>query len=108
MKYCFIRKVPFKTPGIKSRIVWAHVLAERQDMVLLVVPKPDADQPHKVFFATENVIERIFEPVSEFEFHISTEEINSAADRLRVLGKKFEITDFSLEMRRRRRHDDEF
>ena len=64
-------------------------------------------QPHKFFFATENITERIFEPVGELEFHISTEEFNAAADRLRVLGKQFEETDYSLEMRRRRRHDDD-
>ena len=107
MKYCFIRKVPVRTPGKKPRIMWGQVLAEHQGVVLVVVPKPDADQPHKIFFASENVTERLFEPVSDFEFHVSTEEFISAADRLRVLGKQFDYTDFCLDMRLRKRRDDD-
>ena len=85
--------------------MWGHVLAENQGVALVVVPKPDADQPHKFFFATENVTERVFEPVGDFEFHISTDDFIAAADRFRCLGKQFDEIDCDMAMRRRRRHD---
>lgn len=108
MKYTIIRKVPFKLPGFKDKIVWANVLAENQGFVLVVIPKPSKDQPHRIFFATENVTERIFEPLNEFQFHLSTDEFIAAGDRLKILGKQFEETDCRMEMRRLRRSDDDF
>ena len=95
-------------PGFKDRIVWASILAESQGFVLAVIPKPSKDQPHMIFFAAENIAERIYEPISEFQFHVSTEEFIAAGDRLKILGKQFEETDVRMEMRRLRRRDDEF
>ena len=89
MKYCIIRRVPFKTPGPKSRIVWGHVLAEGEGLVLLLIPKPHMDQPHSVFIAQENLTERIFEAVSPYRLDLATEDLRGAGDRLRMLGQSF-------------------
>ena len=95
-------------PGFKDKIVWANVLAENQGFVLVVIPKPSKGQPHKLFFATENVAERIFEPISEFQFHLATDEIIAAGDKLKILGKQFYEKDFEMELRRRNRRNDDF
>jgi hypothetical protein len=84
MKYCVIRKVPFKTSGKKPRIVWAHVLSESEGLALVLVPKPDFDQPHSVFIAQENVADRVFEAVGHFGFNLTTEDVVEAADKLRM------------------------
>ena len=94
-------------PGFKDRIVWASVLAENQGYAFVVVPRPDSEQPHMIFFAAENVTERIFEPISDFQFHLSTGDFIAAGDKFKNLGKQFADIDFGIEMRRRRRHDDD-
>jgi hypothetical protein len=42
VKYCIIRKVLFKWPGKKSRIVWSHVLCEHEGLTVAAKPQPDA------------------------------------------------------------------
>jgi hypothetical protein len=59
-------------PGKKPRILWANVIAENQGVALLVVPKSSTDQPHSIYFATENVEQRVFEAVTEHRFDIET------------------------------------
>ena len=100
-----IRRVPFKTPGKKSRIVWANVIAESQGLALVIVPKMGTDQPHSIFFATENFAERVFEPVSDFRFDLETMDVMEAANKLKVLGKTFFQDDFLNDFRRDRRDD---
>lgn len=100
-----IRRVPFKTPGKKSRIVWANVLAESQGLALVIVPKMGTDQPHSIFFATENFAERVFETVSDLRFDLETMDVMEAADKLKMLGKTFFHEDFLSEIRRNRRDD---
>lgn len=104
MKYCFIRRVPFKTPGKKPRIVWANVLAESEGLALVLVPKPDTCQPHSIFIAEENLVERVFESVGTFRFDLESTDIKDAGDRLRILGKNF----LDEEHRRRFRRRDDF
>ena len=94
MKYCLIRKVPVRTPGKKPRVMWANVLAENQGVVLVVVPKPEADQPHKVPFSSQLKMstDRVFEAVSEFEFHILNQRTckeSGCRQTARLLGKQF-------------------
>ena len=89
MKYCIIRRVPFKTPGKKSRIVWAHVLAEYEGLALVLVPKPENNRPHSIFIATENIAERVFEPISPHRFDLETIHLKQAGDALRMLGESF-------------------
>jgi hypothetical protein len=105
MKNCIIRKVPFKTPGKKARIVWANVLAEHQGLALVIVPKSNTNQPHSIFIAAENVIERVFEAVGEHRFDLETMDVMEAGDKLRMLGKSFFNDDFLNQVRRDRRDD---
>ena len=100
MKYTIIRKVPFKMPGSKSRILWANVLAENQGLVLVIVPKPDKKQPHSIFFSTENITDHVFEAVGEHRFDIETMDVMEAADKLRMLGKSFFNDEFMYQIRR--------
>ena len=105
MKYCIIRKVPFKTPGKKPRIVWGNVLSESEGLVLVLVPKPDFGQPHSIFLAEENIADRVFEAVSQFQFNMTTEAVVEAADKLRMMGKSFEEADMMNHFRRSRRDE---
>lgn len=105
MKYCIIRKVPFKTPGKKPRILWASVIAESQGLVLVIVPKPDTTQSHSLFIATENVSDHVFEAVTEHQFNLESMDVQEAGDKLRLLGKQFSNEDFTNQMRRNRRDD---
>lgn len=94
MKYCIIRKVPFKMPGFKSRIVWAHVIAECEGLALVLVPQPEISQPHSIFIAEENLAERVFESVGPHRFDLETQDVKAAGDKLRMLGKSFSDADF--------------
>lgn len=94
MKYCIIRKVPFRTPSPKSRIVWGNVLCECYGICLVLVPKLDSHGSHKLFIATENVAERHFEPVTPHYFLLESEDLILVGDKLRMLGKSFEHDDF--------------
>jgi hypothetical protein len=105
MKYCIIRKVPFKTPGKKPRILWANVVAESQGLVLLIIQKPDTTQSHSLFIATENVSDHVFEAVTEHQFNLESMDVQEAGDKLRLLGKQFSNEDFTNQMRRNRRDD---
>jgi hydroxylamine reductase (hybrid-cluster protein) len=105
MKYCIIRKVPFKMPGKKLRIFWANVIAENQGLVLVIVPKPNTNQSHSLFIATENIEGHVFEAVTEHQFNLESADVQEAGDRLRLLGKQFTDEDFMNQMRHNRRDD---
>ena len=107
MKYTLIRKVPFKLPTSKNRILWANVVAESQGLVLVIVPKPDTNQSHSLFIASENVENHVFEAVTEHQFNLESADVESAGDKLRLLGKQFTDDDFFNRLHRKR-HDDEF
>jgi hypothetical protein len=94
MKYCIIRRVPFKLPGHKSRIVWAHVLAENEGLALVLVPQPETSRPHSIFIAEENVAMRLFVSVSPHCFNLETIDVQQAGDKLRMLGKSFSDAEF--------------
>jgi len=106
MKYALIRKVPFKLPSSKNRILWANVIAESQGLVLVIVPKPDTNQSHSLFIASENVENHVFEAVTEHQFNLESTEMQSAGDKLRLLGKQFIEEDMMNHFRRR--HNDEY
>jgi hypothetical protein len=105
MKYTIIRKIPFKTPGKKPRILWANVVAESQGLVLVIVPKPDTSQSHSLFIASENVADHVFEAVTEHQFNLESADVQSAGDKLRLLGKQFSHEDFVNNFRRERWDD---
>lgn len=105
MKYTIIRKVPFKTPGKKSRILWANVIAESQGLALVIVPKPETNQTHSLFIASENIEGRVFEAVTEHQFNLESADVQSAGDKLRLLGKQFTDDDLMDYFRRDRRDE---
>ena len=105
MKYTIIRKVPFKTPGKKPRLLWANVVAESQGLVLVIVPKPDTNQSHSLFIATENTEGHVFEAVTEHQFNLESADVQSAGDKLRLLGKQFIDDDMMNHFRRQRRDE---
>jgi hypothetical protein len=94
VKFTIIRKVSFKLPGSKNRILWANVIAESQGLVLLIVPKPDTNQSHSLFIATEKIEDRVFEAVTEHQFNLESADVQSPGDKLRLLGKQFSHEDF--------------
>jgi hypothetical protein len=105
MKFCFIKRVPFKTPEPKCRIVWANVIAENQGLALVLVPKANRDGTHTVYFAEENLDERIYQAVTPYCMELENEAVEGAGQKLRILGKSFSATDFRVRFRDRR---DEF
>ena len=88
MKYCIIRKVSFRLPGT-DRTVWANVLCESEGLALLLVPRPDRNQPHSIVLAQENVTERVFESLSTHRFDLESEDMVELGQKLRLLGKSF-------------------
>jgi hypothetical protein len=93
VKYCIIRKVPFKWPGT-TRIVWAHVLAGNEGFFLVLVPKTKSNLPHSIFIAHENIADRVFESIGPFRFDLETEDVTEAGDKLRMLGKSLSHEDY--------------
>jgi hypothetical protein len=89
MKYCIIRKVAFKWPGKPPRIVWANVICERNGLALVLVPKTEDDQLHAIFFAEENISERVFEPVGSHRFDLTTADMRQIGITLKVLSKEY-------------------
>lgn len=105
MKYCVVRKVPFKTPDRKPRIVWADVIAESEGLALVLIPKADRDGSHTIFITQENIAERCFEAVTPYRFNLESEAVKEAGEKLRMLGKSFYEADLEFRFRRQR-HDD--
>jgi hypothetical protein len=105
MKYTIIRKVPFKTHGRKSRIVWGNVVAESEGLALVLVPKLEFGQPHSIFLAEENIANHVFEAVGQFQFNMTTEAVTETANKLRIMGKSFEDADTMHFFRSERRDD---
>ena len=99
MKYCIIRRVPFKLPGNKPRIVWANIICENEGLALVLVPQIDTSRPHSIFIAQENVTERVFESVCSHRFDLETPDVMEAGDRLRMLGKSFFDAEFMRHFR---------
>jgi hypothetical protein len=94
MKFCIVRKVPFKLPNPKARIVWANIICEYAGLALVLVPQIDSRRPHSIFIAQENVTERVFEAVGPYRFDLETDDVVAAGNKLRMLGKSFEHDDF--------------
>lgn len=94
MKFTIIRRVSFKTPGNKPRIVWANVLCERDGLALMMVPALARNGPHSIYIAQENVAERVFESIGPYRFDLESEDLTEAGERLRMLGKSIEQTEF--------------
>ena len=88
MKYCIIRKVPYRIPGKKSRIVWANVIAENSELVLLLVPKTHVEGSHSIALAQQNGLEGVFEAISPSTFEIGTVEVRNIGQTLKLLGSK--------------------
>lgn len=93
MNYCIIRKVPYRLG--KGRLVWAMILAEREGLTLLYVPKPDSQRSHLLVVATENVTERVFEDVNPASrFPLEQEDLFGIANRLHAVGEGISDADF--------------
>ena len=98
MKYCIIRRVPFKLPGHKSRIVWGHILCEVEGLALVLVPKPETDQPHSIFIAAENIADHVFESVGPYRFNLETDDLREVGEKFRMLGKSFWLKEFEAKL----------
>jgi|ERR1051326_1119104 hypothetical protein len=93
MKYALVQKVAFRLTGT-PRIVWAYVLADREGLSLLLVPKPDSNHSHSIVIAAENLSDRVFEPVKTSQIQIETGDMEEIGKKLRVIGKSFWEADF--------------
>jgi hypothetical protein len=99
VKFCIIRRVPFKWPGKKSRVLWANVLCESEGLALVLVPKSETGRPHSIFVAQENVIDHVYEAVGPFRFDLETDDLKEAGDKLRMLGRSFSAEEFFFGLR---------
>jgi hypothetical protein len=102
---CVIRKVPFKTPDRKPRIVWADVIAESEGLALVLVPKPERNGSHTIFTPKRTSLNEFFEAVTPYRFGLESEAVKEAGEKLRMLGKSFHEADLEFWFRRER-HDD--
>jgi len=94
VKFCVIRKVPFKLPGNKPRIVWGNVVCESGGLALVLVPKMNSHGSHTIFIAQENLTERLFEAVTPHCFSLESGDLTDAGNKLKMLGKSLEHDDF--------------
>ena len=85
-RFCVIRQVAFRPSGT-PRVIWAKVLSERAGVALLFVPKPDDNHLHSIVLATQNVSERLYEPMGPHRFDIHTGDAMDIGNKLRLLGK---------------------
>ena len=92
-KCIFVRKVPFKLPP-KNRLVWGMELVQRQGVSLLFVRKPDDKQSHSLVVATENVKERVFEPVSLTQFPLEDGDLSNIAECFETLSSNVRQNNF--------------
>jgi hypothetical protein len=99
MKYCIIRRVPFKTPGKQSRIVWANVLCEHEGLALILVPQTDTNQLHSIYIATENFAEHVFEAVVPHHFDLGTDDLKEAGNKLWIMGESLSAADLNRRFR---------
>ncbi len=85
MRVCLVRKVPYRLPG-SSRLVWSLILAEREGLTLLLVPKTDDNRSHAIVVATENVPERVYESVNASTFPAEPGDLAEIGSKLQALG----------------------
>ena len=85
MKPCVIQKVAFRLPQ-SSRLVWALILAERESLALLFVQRQQDGHPNKLYVATLNVPERVYESVSVSNFPVENEDLVAIGAKLSILG----------------------
>ena len=55
---------------------------------MVLVPKVEKDFPHSIFFAEENIAERVFQSIGPHRFDLETEDMLHAADKLKMLGRE--------------------
>jgi hypothetical protein len=96
VKYCVIRKVPYRIPGKKSRIVWANVIAENNELALLLVPKTHVEGSHSIALAQQNGLEGVFEAISPSTFEIGSTEVKRIGNTLKALRSKL-ISDETIQ-----------
>ena len=91
-KCLFVRKVPFKLPP-KNRLVWGLILAENAGVSLLFVRKPDDHHQNMIVAATENVSDRIFEPVAMSHFPLENNDLETISDCFQTLSRSINTVD---------------
>ena len=93
MKCCIMRKVAYRLPG-GNRIAWAMILAEREGLTLLYVPRTHDVHSHKLVLAAENVAEGVFEDVNASQFPLENSDLVDIASKLHALGGDLSESDF--------------
>ena len=91
MNTVILRKVPYR---IKSRLIWAFVLAEQEGLTLLFVPKLSAKSTHGIVVASENPASGHFEDAKATRFPIETGDVEAVGERLGGLANGLEQEDF--------------
>ena len=86
MKCCILRKVAYRLPGKKKRLVWAVVIAERDGLSLLFVKKPDEQWADSLVVTIENVAQRCYEDVVTSRFPLEKGDLVSIGAKLQALG----------------------
>ena len=82
-----MRKVPYRLPGEKTRVVWAIVLAQREGLSLLFVRRPDDEWSHALAIATEDVEQRVFVDVPASRFPLEYRDLSTMGAKLQALGE---------------------
>ncbi len=85
MKACLIRKIVYRSAAEK-RPTWGFVLLEREGLALVFVPSPDDKRSHSIVITTENVPERLFEPVNVSCFPLEAGDMAGVGAKLSALG----------------------
>ena len=90
-KCLFVRKVVVKLP--KNRMVYGMELTQREGIALIFVRKQKDDQSHMLITATENVQDRVFEPVAVSQFPIEGSDMEKISECLETLNSDIRDTD---------------
>jgi hypothetical protein len=99
VKFCIIRRVPFKWPCEKSHIVWGELICSRNGVSLILVPKLNRNGPHSIFIAQENVSDHVFEAMTPIRFDLESDDLTECGAKLKMLGKSFERDEFERNFR---------
>ena len=85
MKCCVVEKVRYRPAGT-SRLVWGIVLAQREGLTLLLVPKPNGGSSHVLAIAAEKEGERVFEDAGVPRFVLEQGDLADVGGKLEALG----------------------
>jgi hypothetical protein len=86
MRTCILRKVVYR-PSDSDKLTWGIVLRQNCGLSLLYVPRRSEQDTHVLVVCTENIEERLFEPVEGPQFPLEDQDLGAIGEKLSSLGE---------------------